>query len=182
MHLKKFDIRLTVLFVLTTVLSITSFQAQAQLLAPHQQRGTVREQLQRTTYSDNPIVDELLSYAFRFQGTPYRYGCSSPRGFDCSGFTSYVFKRFGVHLDRSSGGQIKNGRRIARNDVQPGDLVFFGGRAGRGRIGHVGIVTRVNSDNTFHFIHSACHKGVTESKITEPYYSRRYMGACRVLE
>ncbi|MBR4828632.1 MAG: hypothetical protein IKZ92_02385 [Muribaculaceae bacterium] len=48
-------------------------------------------------------------------------------------------------------------------------------------VGHVGIVTRVNDDNTFHFIHSACSSGVTESKNTEAYYSRRYVGACRVL-
>jgi cell wall-associated NlpC family hydrolase len=105
----------------------------------------------------------------------------SPRGFDCSGFTSYVFKRFGINLDRSSRGQISDGVRVQRNDLQPGDLVFFQGRSGRGGIGHVGIVTRVNADNTFHFIHSACSSGVTESKNTESYYSRRYVGACRVL-
>ena len=105
----------------------------------------------------------------------------SPRGFDCSGFTSYVFKRFGIELDRSSRGQIFDGVRVKKNDLQPGDLVFFQGRSGRGGVGHVGIVTRVNDDNTFHFIHSACSSGVTESKNTESYYSRRYVGACRVL-
>ena len=75
----------------------------------------------------------------------------------------------------------RDGVRVQRNDLQPGDLVFFQGRSGRGGIGHVGIVTRVNADNTFHFIHSACSSGVTESKNTESYYSRRYVGACRVL-
>ena len=105
----------------------------------------------------------------------------SPRGFDCSGFTSYVFKRFGIELDRSSRGQIFDGVRVKKNDLQPGDLVFFQGHSGRGGVGHVGIVTKVNDDNTFHFIHSACSSGVTESKNTESYYSRRYVGACRVL-
>jgi len=167
------------LFTVLFLALLASSSTQAQELAARK-HGTVREQLEQI--NKGSIVDQLLSYAYRFRGTPYRYGSSSPRGFDCSGFTSYVFKRFGISLDRSSHGQIHDGKRVSRNNLKPGDLVFFGGRAGKGRIGHVGIVTRVNADNTFHFIHSACHKGVTESKITEAYYSRRYMGACRVLE
>ena len=127
------------------------------------------------------LVDELLDYAKTFIGVPYLLGASGPERFDCSGFTSYVFKRFGIQLDRSSRGQIFDGVRVKKNDLQPGDLVFFQGRSGRGGVGHVGIVTRVNDDNTFHFIHSACSSGVTESKNTESYYSRRYVGACRVL-
>ena len=159
-------------------MTITSLPAQAQRLTNRKQ-GTVLEQIEQNNRSS--VVDQLISYAYRFRGTPYRYGASSPRGFDCSGFTSYVFKRFGISLDRSSRGQISDGVRVKRNDLQPGDLVFFQGRSGRGGIGHVGIVTRVNDDNTFHFIHSACSSGVTESKNTESYYSRRYVGACRVL-
>ena len=173
----KSKIRLSALFVLFAI-TITSLPAQAQRLTNRKQ-GTVLEQIEQNNRSS--VVDQLISYAYRFRGTPYRYGASSPRGFDCSGFTSYVFKRFGISLDRSSRGQISDGVRVKRNDLQPGDLVFFQGRSGRGGIGHVGIVTRVNDDNTFHFIHSACSSGVTESKNTESYYSRRYVGACRVL-
>jgi len=170
-------IGLSTLFVFIAIL-FTSFTAQAQQLSNRRQ-GTVLEQLEQN--SRNNIVDQVIDYAYRFRGTPYRYGASSPRGFDCSGFTSYVFKRFGIQLDRSSRGQITNGERVKKKDLQPGDLVFFQGRSGRGGVGHVGIVTRVNADNTFHFIHSACSSGVTESKNTEDYYSRRYVGACRVL-
>ena len=168
------------LSALLTLLAITftSFTADAQQLASRK-RGTVLEQLEQN--SRNNIVDQVINYAYRFRGTPYRYGASSPRGFDCSGFTSYVFKRFGIELDRSSRGQITDGVRVKQKDLQPGDLVFFQGRSGRGGVGHVGIVTKVNDDNTFHFIHSACSSGVTESKNTEAYYSRRYVGACRVL-
>jgi len=184
MHLKTTNIRLTALFILLlSSLLVGSLHCDAQRLPSARKHGTVIEQLEQARESNrNTVVDELLSYAYRFRGTPYRYGSSSPRGFDCSGFTSYVFKRFGISLDRSSSGQIKDGRRVSRKDLQPGDLVFFAGRSGKGRIGHVGIVTRVNDDNTFHFIHSACSRGVTVSKNTEAYYSRRYMGACRVLE
>ena len=170
-------IRLAALFILI-VTSLTGFTAQAQQLSSRK-HGTVLEQLEQN--SRNSIVDQVINYAYRFRGTPYRYGSSSPKGFDCSGFTSYVFKRFGINLDRSSRGQIFDGVRVKKNDLQPGDLVFFQGRSGRGGVGHVGIVTRVNADNTFHFIHSACSSGVTESKNTEAYYSRRYVGACRVL-
>jgi len=173
----KSKISLSTLFVFIAIL-FTSFTAQSQQLSNRRQ-GTVLEQLEQN--SRNNIVDQVIDYAYRFRGTPYRYGASSPRGFDCSGFTSYVFKRFGIQLDRSSRGQITNGERVKKKDLQPGDLVFFQGRSGRGGVGHVGIVTRVNADNTFHFIHSACSSGVTESKNTEDYYSRRYVGACRVL-
>ncbi len=173
----KSKISLSVLFILLAI-TFTSFTAEAQQLASRN-RGTVLEQLEQN--SRNNIVDQVINYAYRFRGTPYRYGASSPKGFDCSGFTSYVFKRFGIDLDRSSRGQITDGVRVKKNDLQPGDLVFFQGRSGRGGVGHVGIVTKVNEDNTFHFIHSACSSGVTESKNTESYYSRRYVGACRVL-
>ena len=170
-------ISLSTLFVLLAI-TLTTPVAQSQQLSNRRQ-GTVLEQLEQN--SRNNIVDQVIKYAYRFRGTPYRYGAASPKGFDCSGFTSYVFKRFGIELDRSSRGQITNGERVKKKDLQPGDLVFFQGRSGRGGVGHVGIVTRVNDDNTFHFIHSACSSGVTESKNTEEYYSRRYVGACRVL-
>ncbi len=177
MSLIKSKISLSALFVLLTI-TITSFSAQGQQLS-NRRHGTVLEQLEQN--SRNNIVDQVINYAYRFRGTPYRYGAMSPRGFDCSGFTSYVFKRFGINLDRSSRGQIFDGVRVKKTELQPGDLVFFQGRSGRGGVGHVGIVTKVNDDNTFHFIHSACSSGVTESKNTESYYSRRYVGACRVL-
>ena len=177
MSLIKSKISLSAFFVLLTI-TITSFSAQGQQLS-NRRHGTVLEQLEQN--SRNNIVDQVINYAYRFRGTPYRYGAMSPRGFDCSGFTSYVFKRFGINLDRSSRGQIFDGVRVKKTELQPGDLVFFQGRSGRGGVGHVGIVTKVNDDNTFHFIHSACSSGVTESKNTESYYSRRYVGACRVL-
>ena len=168
----KSKISLSALFVLLAI-TITSFSSQGQQLS-NRKHGTVLEQLEQN--SRNNIVDQVINYAYRFRGTPYRYGAMSPRGFDCSGFTSYVFKRFGIDLDRSSRGQIFDGVRVKKSDLQPGDLVFFQGRSGRGGVGHVGIVTRVNDDNTFHFIHSACSSGVTESEhrvLLQPSLRRR---------
>ena len=77
----------------------------------------------------------------------------------------------------------KNGKVIAKNELKPGDLVFFNGRrAGGSRIGHVGIVTSADNENgTFEFIHASCSKGVTVSKSTEAYFDKRYVKACRVI-
>lgn len=172
----------------------TAFSAQAQRLqrdvppppAKNKVTATVREQMNNAPINNSNTdsqVKDLLSFAFQFKGVPYRYGQASPRGFDCSGFTSYVFKRFGFSLDRTSRGQVNDGRSIARNELKPGDLVFFNGRARGGkRVGHVGIVTEVQQDNSFKFIHASCHKGITESHSTETYYQSRYVGACRVIE
>ena len=89
-------IRLTALFVIFAI-SLSCFTAQSQQLSNRKQ-GTVLEQLEQN--SRNNLIDQVINYAYRFRGTPYRYGAMSPRGFDCSGFTSYVFKRFGIELDR----------------------------------------------------------------------------------
>jgi cell wall-associated NlpC family hydrolase len=70
------------------------------------------------------------------KGVPYRYGGTTPRGFDCSGFTSYVYRKAGVSLPHSASGQRAKARRISRGQARPGDLVFFHGRGG---VYHVGI-------------------------------------------
>lgn len=146
-------------------------------------KGTIEQQLAHAAINENQRkVDALLKLAFSFRGTPYVYGASRPGAFDCSGFTSYVFRQFGYNLDRTSRGQVANGRSVTRNELKPGDLVFFNGRARGNRIGHVGIVTEAdNAGGTFKFIHAAS-KGVRESHSTESYYLVRYMGACRVIE
>ncbi len=77
----------------------------------------------------------VLNYAYSFIGTPYVWGGTTPSGFDCSGFTQYVFKKFGVNLPRVSRSQGSYGTKIAYSDLQAGDLVFFG----NGGISHVGI-------------------------------------------
>lgn len=128
-------------------------------------------------------VNSLLSFARKFRGVPYRYGGTTPRGFDCSGFTSYVFNNFGYKLARRGSHQFHNGERIERSKLKPGDLVFFGGRGNGPGIGHVGIVTAVDGNGRdFSFIHASCHRGITISHSTESYYSARYRNACRIIK
>lgn len=126
-------------------------------------------------------IADMLSFAGQYKGLRYRRGGKTPKGFDCSGFTSYVFRQFGMKLNASSSSQYTQGEAVEDMDLLPGDLVFFSGRAvSKTRVGHVGLVTDVNPDGTFKFIHSSNSQGVTVSKSTEPYYSRRYIGARRV--
>ncbi len=132
--------------------------------------------------SDIPeYISDMLSFASRYEGLRYRRGGKTPKGFDCSGFTSYVFGQFGLKLNASSAAQYTQGEKVEASDLRPGDLVFFSGRAvSKHRVGHVGMVTDVDADGTFKFIHSSNSQGITVTKSTEPYYSRRYIGARRV--
>ena len=71
----------------------------------------------------NPVI----AYAYNFIGTPYSWGGTSPTtGFDCSGFTQYVYRHFGISIGRSTTDQINYGMQVSKNNLQPGDLVFFG--------------------------------------------------------
>jgi cell wall-associated NlpC family hydrolase len=93
--------------------------------------------------SDNAII----AYASNFLGTPYLWGGTSPStGFDCSGFTQYVYRHFGISLGRTTYDQINDGVQVSRDNLQPGDLVFFGSS---GSPSHMGIYV---GDNTY--IHS----------------------------
>ena len=91
---------------------------------------------------DSVTGHDIVEKAKEFLGVPYRYGSMNPkRGFDCSGFTSYVFKALDIDLTRSSRTQIKDGVRIRdRRDLQAGDLVFFTGTYDSGTpVSHCGI-------------------------------------------
>ena len=132
---------------------------------------------------DSVTGHDIVEKAKEFLGVPYRYGSMNPkRGFDCSGFTSYVFKSLDIDLTRSSRTQIKDGVRIRdRRELQAGDLVFFTGTRSKKTIGHVGIVTEVDADTgEFEFIHAG-RGGICINSSSDGYYDRRYVGACRVL-
>ncbi len=78
----------------------------------------------------------VVSKGLTLRGVPYRYGGSSPRGFDCSGFTGYVFRSLGRSLPRTAAGQRAVAQRVSRASAMPGDLVFF---SSGGYVYHVGI-------------------------------------------
>lgn len=120
---------------------------------------------------------EVVEYAKQYLGYKYVSGGASPvAGFDCSGFTTYVYKHFGISLYRTSTDQIKNGVAVEKSDLQPGDLVVFNNDANTA-IGHVGIY--IGDGN---FIHASNPSdGVKITTLTTGYYQKRYVGARRVI-
>ncbi|MDE5635013.1 MAG: C40 family peptidase [Muribaculaceae bacterium] len=128
------------------------------------------------------LVADLLNEASQHMGIRYVRGGKTPKGFDCSGFTSYVFRQFGYSLSASSKGQFGQGVEINPEDVRPGDLLFFKGRNSR-TVGHVAIA--VNNDpesGDISFIHAAVKGGIRIDRVSTPYYSKRYIGARRVID
>jgi cell wall-associated NlpC family hydrolase len=125
--------------------------------------------------------NDIVEYAKNFVGRPYRSGSKGPKAFDCSGFTSYVFRNFDLRLGASSRDQYRQGIEVEKTQLQPGDLLFFSGSRKSGRVGHVGIVTEVNSDGSVNFIHAARKGGIRFDRYPDGgYYSSRYIGARRV--
>ena len=129
------------------------------------------------TSSSGTTGKEVVEYAKQYLGYKYVSGGASPStGFDCSGFTSYVYNHFGITLNRSSKDQIKNGVAVDRSNLQPGDIVVFNNSANTA-IGHVGIY--IGGDN---FIHAANpSEGVRITSLSSSYYKIRYVGARRVI-
>ncbi len=132
---------------------------------------------------ENAIAARLKEYAEQFLGTRYVWGATGPKGFDCSGFTGYVFKSEGIELPRTSRMQYAQGEKVAMKEWQPGDLLFFSSRrSGKGKVGHVAMVVDVDDDGSCTFIHASTKKGVVFQKFPDnAYYSRNYIGAKRII-
>ncbi len=118
--------------------------------------------------------EEVIAFAKRFLGTPYRYGGTTPAGFDCSGFTQYVFSHFGIHLGRTTYDQVNNGTYVSKENLQIGDLVLF---RQSGSVDHVGIYCGDGN-----FIHSTKPGDVLKiDTLNSGYYSRYYHSGRRVI-
>ncbi len=126
----------------------------------------------RSVGTSRPAV---LQYAARYLNTPYKYGGTTPAGFDCSGFVQYVYKHFDISLPRAAAAQATAGVRVDKANLSPGDLVFFD-TEGSG-INHVGIYA-----GNGRFIHSSSPNsgGVIYTSLGESFYSKSYAGARRL--
>ena len=116
----------------------------------------------------------VIEYAAQFLGTPYVYGGSTPSGFDCSGFTSYVFANTVGSIPRVAQAQFDATTRVSMSELKPGDLVFFGSSASS--ISHVGIYVGDGK-----FIHSPHTGDVVKYDSLSGYYSNRFQGGGRVI-
>ncbi|UOF89319.1 NlpC/P60 family protein [Fodinisporobacter ferrooxydans] len=119
-------------------------------------------------------ANQIVSIAGQYTGVPYAWGGTTPSGFDCSGYTQYVFSQAGVSLNRTSQGQFSQGMSVSRSELKPGDLVFFS-TYGPGAT-HVGIYIGAGL-----FI-DAEDSGVRVSSLSNTYWGPRYIGARRIVQ
>jgi cell wall-associated NlpC family hydrolase len=137
---------------------------------------------QGTPEVQNPgLVGTLLDKAKAYLGTPYHYGGTTPKGFDCSGFVRFVFGSFGFGLERSSFSQATQGDPVDLKQIQPGDLLFFRTRGNQKRVTHVGIYLGQGQ-----FIHAGSwggpgQRGVKIGELDSTYYANRLVSARRML-
>ena len=129
----------------------------------------------RRPEADAPETDAgVVRTAYAYRGVPYHFGGSSRNGFDCSGFTSYVYGKRGVHLPHSAAEQFGRGQKVHAGHLQPGDLVFF--HTTRRGVSHVGIYAGNGK-----FVHASSGGGsVRVDSLQSGYYQKRLVGARRV--
>lgn len=130
------------------------------------------------------LADRIIEEARQHLGKPYRHAGNGPKVFDCTGFTKYVFDKFGYKLGRTVPAQAKDGREVLGNlsDLQKGDILIFGSRPNTRRMGHAGIFIGMDSTGTnFSFIHAAVKGGIQVNNLQDPYYKQRFLGARRIL-
>ncbi len=127
----------------------------------------------------NHEIEKVIKTARSFIGTPYRDAGTTRIGMDCSGLTMVSYKAIDVDIPRNSVAQSNYGTPVNLNDLQEGDLVFFGMGSNKRRINHVGLVTAVNGKTDVTFIHASTSMGVIENNINSAYYRDRVIKAVR---
>ena len=128
--------------------------------------------------SSNSVRDKIVAYAKTFIGVKYVWAGSDPSGFDCSGYTSYVLKKFNITITRTASGQMQGASKIKISNAFKGDLVFFGHG---GNITHVGIIISEKGE-ALSMIHASTSKGIMITNIdTTTYWKPKMKGVGKVI-
>ena len=143
-------------------------------ISPELYKTLIGRDLPVSRGASTATVRRLISSSFQYVGVPYWFGGTTPRGFDCSGFTRYVFSQVGISLPRMADGQFSVGRPVSTERLRPGDLVFF--ETYEPGPSHVGIYIG-NSQ----FISATSSRGVVVADLFGYYWGERYIGARRVM-
>ncbi len=147
-------VRFAVFFALFCGLS--AFKFNSKPVAPAEKMAEIQQ-----------LREYVAGYAQNFTGLKYRRAGQSPRtGFDCSGFTSYILKEFGVNVSASSATQSQQGIQISLDAAQTGDLLFFGRR---GHIQHVALIVE-KTDEGFVCVHSTSSRGIVVENVSQSDY------------
>jgi len=125
------------------------------------------------------LAQKIVDYAEKFLGVKYVWGGSTPDGFDCSGFVSYVYGHFGISLERVAANQAKGGAKVDRSGLKPGDLVFFDTDGGHNYINHVGMY--IGNGNFIQASSAQSAHKVVISGLTEGFYANTFMTARRII-
>lgn len=120
----------------------------------------------------------IVSLAEKYLGIPYVWGGTTPSGFDCSGLIQYIYKEIGIYIPRVTYDQVNVGKTITRNNLQPGDLIFFTSEGDPTDIGHVGVYAGNNE-----FIHAPAPGSVIKySSLSNSYYNKQYFVSKRIIK
>ncbi len=130
----------------------------------------------RNTKEVGIVVNTAKSYV----GTPYKYGGMSKRGMDCSGLVYTSYQAIDKELPRTAAQLAETGKKVSRQQLQNGDLVFFNAKGSGNKINHVGLVVSVKG-NEIQFIHSTTSRGVRIDNLGDSYWSPRFRKAVRIM-
>jgi len=138
-----------------------------------------QQSVTRKSPSNNNIRKNIEQFAKKQVGVKYKYGGKNPKGFDCSGFTSYVYNKFDIAVSPSSKLQSRQGKSVNLKWAKKGDLLFFGRG---GKVSHVALILE-NKRDGIHVIHSTSSRGVIIENVSKSsYWKKRMMFARNILE
>ena len=128
------------------------------------------------TSTSSALGEQIVALAKQYLGTPYVLGGNGPSSFDCSGFTKYIYAQFGYTLNRTATDQLQNGVSVSRDELQPGDLVFFKYNTSK-PVSHVGIYI-----GNGEFIHASTNRYVVQiDQMNTGHYANVFVYARRIL-
>lgn len=137
---------------------------------------TITTEPDATETASSDLGAQIVAYAEEYLGTPYVLGGNGPNQFDCSGFTKYVYSHFGYTLNRTASDQLQNGVSVSKDELQPGDLVFFKYRTSK-PVSHVGIYI-----GNGEFIHASTNRYVVQiDQMESGHYANVYVYARRII-